>query len=119
MNTPTLYTNEGERELPFKWVICTACDGHGQSSAYLGAYTRDQLEEQGTEFIEAYIAGEYDRACDACGGAGKVKVADRAKMSKADRALFDEQEREELDTRETERRERLMEGGWREEGWFE
>jgi DnaJ-class molecular chaperone len=117
--TPTLYCDDDtKRELPFTWEICHACSGHGKSSAYLGAYTRDEMEEQGSEFIEDYCAGHYDRTCDNCGGSGKVKVADESRMSKADRKAYREQCDADHEIRALERAERLFEGGWREEGWF-
>ena len=92
--SPILYDEDGsERELPWKWAVCSACEGHGKSSAYLGAYTAEDMAEAGPEFVEDYINGFYDRACERCDGSGKVKVPDYAKMSKKDRAEFALQER--------------------------
>jgi len=59
-----------------KWRICPRCDGEGQSSAYLGTYTADEMNEEGPEFQEDYIAGKYDRPCEECGGSGKVTQED-------------------------------------------
>lgn len=119
MSEIVLHHDDGsETVLPHRWVICSSCEGEGKSSAYLGAFTRDQLDEEGPEFIEDYFAGHYDRACDRCGGAGKVKVADTKAMTRAQRAEYREQERQMRECREIERQERLFEGGWREEGWF-
>lgn len=118
MHTPTLYDDDGgERELPFTWRICCGCNGHSKSSAYLGAFTGEQMRED-PEFAEDYMAGRYDRACDKCGGSGKVKVADLKAMSKQDRKAYREQQRELTEMRAVERAERLLEGGWRDEGWF-
>jgi len=84
-----LYCNDdSEIILPHKWQICGACEGHGKSSAYLGAYTQSEMDEAGPEFHDAYMAGEYDRTCDACGGAGKVKIPDYSRMTKAQRAKW-------------------------------
>ncbi len=117
--TPTLYDEEtgGERELPFVWAICGTCDGHGKSSAYLNAFTGDQMRED-PEFADDYRAGLYDRCCDECGGTGKTKAPDYKRMTKADRRAYQQQEREDAEIRAIERQEYLMEGGWREEGWF-
>lgn len=83
MKTPTLYCDDDtEIELPFRWTICGACQGHGKSSAYLGAYTRSEMDEAGPEFHDDYMAGRYDRTCDGCEGLGRVKVADKARISK-------------------------------------
>lgn len=116
---PILFCDDGsEIELPSKWVICSCCDGHGKSSAYLGAFTRDDLDDEGIDFQEDYFAGRYDRACDDCGGTGKVLIADYERMTPDQRAAYDDQCRIDREDRETTRMERLMEGGWREEGWF-
>lgn len=63
-------------ELPARWVICGQCDGHGMSSAYLGAFTREDIEDQGPEFMEEYMNGGYDRPCETCKGTGKIRIID-------------------------------------------
>lgn len=81
---PVLYTDDSPDEptrLPYRFEICSCCDGHGRSSAYLGAFTRDDLDQEGPEFIETYMSGGYDRACEPCDGTGKVQVADYARMT--------------------------------------
>jgi hypothetical protein len=65
-----------DHQLPAKWEICHSCQGNGTSSAYLGAFTREDMDEMGDEFMEDYMRGAYDRACDECGGSGKVRVVD-------------------------------------------
>jgi len=62
--------------LPARWEICGECDGDGKSSAYLGDFSMDDLNED-PDFAEEYFAGRYDRACPCCKGAGKVLVVDR------------------------------------------
>jgi DnaJ-class molecular chaperone len=107
--TPTLYCDDGsEIELPTKWVICSACAGEGKSSAYLGAYTRDDMDEAGPEFMDDYMAGHYDRACDSCDGAGKVQVADRTRISKLNWREWEAQCRDDREIRGIERAERRM-----------
>lgn len=116
---PTLYTDDdGEIALPFKWAICSHCEGHGTSSAYLGAFTGRDIEEAGEEFMDDYMSGRFDRACEHCSG-GKVKEVDRARVSADVLAEFDRQEQGAAECDEIHRQERLREGGWREEGWFE
>lgn len=51
-----------------KFIVCPECEGTGSSSAYLGAFTSEEMWEQGDEFVEDYIAGRYDRNCDECKG---------------------------------------------------
>jgi hypothetical protein len=119
MGKPVLYDDDGgERELPVRYEICDQCQGSGTSSAYLGAFTRDELWDQGEEWVEDYVKGRFDRACETCGGRRVIEVVDRKKLSKADRKAWNEQCEEERSDRETSRMERLMEGGWREEGWY-
>lgn len=107
--TPILYCDDGsEIELPTKWTICAACGGEGKSSAYLGAYTRDEMDEAGPEFMDDYMAGRLDQPCISCDGAGKHKVADGSRMTKEQRAAYRFQQQCEREDRATERMERAM-----------
>jgi hypothetical protein len=117
MTDPILYDGDDEIVLPFKWTICSHCNGHGTSSAYLGAFTGDEMSEMDDEWREDYAAGRFDRRCDHCGGSGKIKVADTQRMTADQRKKYRAQQREDAETDAIERQERLMEGGWREEGW--
>jgi hypothetical protein len=69
-----------------KWTICPVCDGEGRSSAYLGAFTQDDMDQQDPDFLEDYVRGRYDRPCDTCGGDGKVTddMLDRRRDRRAD-----------------------------------
>lgn len=111
-----LYLGDDEIVLPYKWEICGHCEGEGKSSAYLGAFTMEEMHDD-PDFAEDYRSGAYDRPCEYCSG-GKVKVTNLKKMSEEHRAAYGQQLLEEAADRQTERMERLMEGGWREEGWF-
>ncbi len=46
------------------------------------------MDQQGPDFLCEYMRGDYDRACDACDGSGKVQVADYSQMSKEQRAEY-------------------------------
>jgi len=72
-----------------KWRICPRCEGEGTSSAYLGAFTADEMAEQGEDFREDYIAGRYDRTCEKCLGTGKVNREDERRWAqqRADKYL--------------------------------
>ncbi len=88
----TIYLEDGtEKKLPTKWCICGQCRGEGKSSAYLGAYTMDEMDQQGQDFIDDYFSGNYDRICETCKGAGKVQEVDFEVMSPSDRKLWEEQ----------------------------
>lgn len=67
--------------IPTKLELCPVCEGRGVSSAYLGAYTQDELDEAGPEFLEDYVNGVYDRACDRCDGLRVVEVPDLARCT--------------------------------------
>lgn len=65
-----------------KWEICPACQGEGKSSAYLGAYSREDFaHEFSDEEQEQYFMGGYDRACERCEGSGKVSAESEAAHS--------------------------------------
>lgn len=106
--------DDSETPIPCKWVICGTCRGEGKSSAYLGAFTADQMAED-PDFADEYMAGGYDRTCDECGGRGSVQVADRKAMSADMRREWDAQEQARRECNAIERQERLMEGGWRDD----
>lgn len=76
--------------IPTRWAICGTCAGNGASSAYLGAFTREQMDED-PDFAEDYMQGVYDRPCDDCEGTGKVRVIDQDRL-----ASLDPEQREEL-----------------------
>lgn len=81
---PILFCDDGaEIALPTIWRICAACQGHGKSSAHLGAFTGDDIAAAGPDFLADYMAGLYDRACARCGGSGKIEIVDRAKLTPA------------------------------------
>jgi hypothetical protein len=112
--TATIETDEGDVEvaLPFKWVICGHCRGHGTSSAYLGAITQADREPGGTwedpeEFAD-YMAGRYDRECDRCGGSGKVAVVDRERAEPEHLKAWDAECQAEREIRAAEAAERRM-----------
>jgi DnaJ-class molecular chaperone len=112
MKTPTLYCDDGsEIELPFKWEICSTCRGNGKSSAYLGAFTRSEMDEEGPEFMEDYMAGHYDRTCDDCNGSGKIKRVDWSKLTKEQKREWNAQVRADNECAEEAAWERRMLGG--------
>lgn len=88
---PYIYNDDGEPVyLPYVWEICGHCSGEGMSSAYLGAFTWDELNEKGEEFIEDYFAGNYDRGCDCCEGSGKIAVVNYDRLSDDQKKRWDE-----------------------------
>lgn len=67
--------------LPARYEICPHCSGKGSTSAHLGAYSSDEMDEEGPEFLEDYLAGAYDRPCDDClGSPGRVLVVDESRV---------------------------------------
>jgi len=51
------------------WIICPVCKGDGRRDAQ-GVVDLDELDDDSRE---AYLAGDYDRCCEVCRGAGKVR----------------------------------------------
>lgn len=104
-----LYLDNGtQKQLPTKWVICGECNGNGRHSGHLGAICGDEMREMGPDFMEDYMAGNFDIACTSCDGSGKVTVVDRDAILPADRAAFLQQERDERDMYYEEAMERRM-----------
>ena len=99
-----------EIRLPAVWAICRTCGGDGHHSRHLGAFTREDMDEQGPEFMEDYIAGHYDKTCETCNGSGKVKRANEAAMTPAQLKLWRDHQRGEAEDRAAERSERFMYG---------
>jgi hypothetical protein len=57
-----------------KFIVCPSCGGRGTSSAYLGAFTSDDIDQMDGEFMEDYFAGNFDRKCDHCQGQRVVQT---------------------------------------------
>lgn len=56
------------------WMICQECRGDGKHSKHLGAITEEDRERDwDPDEFERYVNGEYDKICDACRGAGKIR----------------------------------------------
>lgn len=51
-----------------KFIVCPSCEGTGGSSAYLGSFTSDDIDQMDGEFMEDYFAGNFDRPCEECRG---------------------------------------------------
>jgi len=79
-----LFVGDEEKTLPMKWCICGQCEGEGQSSGYMGAFTSDDMDQMDQDFIDDYFAGNFDRPCDACGGSGKIQEVDEERLSPED-----------------------------------
>jgi DnaJ-class molecular chaperone len=94
---PTLYCDDdSEIELPFRWAICPACDGHATDRGASvecdgGGFTSSEWAEQDEDFKEGYLRGDYDRPCDECDGSGKVMEADYSRMTPEQIKEYDEQ----------------------------
>lgn len=51
-----------------KYAVCPACEGRGTSSAYLGAFTSEDMDQMDEDWKDDYRAGRFDRPCDECQG---------------------------------------------------
>lgn len=59
-----------------KRVVCDRCLGNGTSSANLGAFTADEMAEQGEDFRDDYRSGALDSLCAHCDGLRVVYAVD-------------------------------------------
>lgn len=85
--TFTHYPDDGEAEeirIPAHNVVCPQCNGTGRSSAYLGAFTQSDMDEQGPEFVEDYMRGNFDRICETCQGNKVIAEADEDRANPED-----------------------------------
>jgi len=110
---PSIYVDDSDepKELPWKWVIHSSCEGHGTSSAYLGVFTRDDVDDD-PEFFEEYRKGTFDRPCEGCDG-GRVRVIDEDRCSPEDLAAYRKQLQDDAEDAAIRRSEMMLEGGWR------
>lgn len=100
--TITIYGDRTEHsiEFPARWMVCPTCSGEGKSSAYLGAFTAEEWNDQGKEFREDYLAGRYDRPCERCSGRSTIQVVDTRRLTRWQRRLHAEYLRQRRDLRE-------------------
>jgi len=75
--------------LPTSKVVCGRCHGEGVHDAWDGGMTASEMDEQGPEFFEDYMAGHYDRTCEECHGKNVVDEVDRERMSAEVLAAWD------------------------------
>jgi DnaJ-class molecular chaperone len=106
---------EVEHQLPGKYEICSACSGHGASSAYLGAITSEERERDwDPEEFEDYMEGAYDKTCEECKGSGKVVEVDEESCNKELLERYYKAEQEKAQDAYNDRYTMWMESGGRE-----
>lgn len=91
MNQKIYVTDDDGNEvaLPMRWVVCPQCEGRGGTSAHLGAFTWDEMDDMGDEFREDYFSGRYDRSCNLCHGRTTVEEADWDLMTPEQERLYE------------------------------
>lgn len=98
MTGPFIYIDDGVYDgtnikyLPYKWAICSTCQGHGT----LRRVSEDYVEEMDYEELLDYWAGKYDTTCDECQGTGKIKVIDEEMCSPEDYEEYIRQEQDRI-----------------------
>ena len=95
---------------PTRWAICDVCQGDGKTvnaSIDAGGLSADQQDDP--DFMDDYMGGRYDTACNCCGGTGKVKEINFEAMTAADVAEYDA-EQEDLSASRAENLAELMHG---------
>jgi len=48
------------------YIVCPLCHGRGTQTLHGYAYTADEMDEQGSDFVDNYMSGTYDHPCDHC-----------------------------------------------------
>jgi hypothetical protein len=104
-------TEESEDlELPFKFEVCSICDGtgtHVNPSIDAHGLTREDFEED-PEFEEDYRSGRYDVPCYNCNGANVEPVLDESRCPPKWLAAYTAWERDLAESYAIERMEREM-----------
>lgn len=100
---------EGDSDLtlPTRKEVCHECNGEGQSSAYLGSFSREDLDND-PDFAESYFAGHYDRTCTVCNGLRVVDVVDEARLTPEELKAWQDHCTEVRETRQMYEMERRM-----------
>lgn len=87
--TGELIDDEIALELPAEYEVCDCCRGRG--TTYLGwhaseqpAFTAEDFYEEGPDFQEDYMSGQYDRACPECKGRTTTLNISWDKLNKKD-----------------------------------
>jgi hypothetical protein len=103
--------------LPSKFEVCDRCEGKGRHTNPNidgNGITSSEMDELGPEFLEDYLSGVYDVACQVCGGERVVPAIDYGRldveMAHA-AALWEEQEEARARMDAADRRTMLMESG--------
>lgn len=115
----TVEDDEGvTHALPTKFELCSICEGRGThvNRAIDGNGLGREDFDQDPDFAESYMRGDYDVACEECGGARVVPVVDRARLTPAQKKLWKahQEAKAELARDEaSEQRLRMMESGER------
>jgi len=96
MHDLTIYDEDTDTDirLPFTYVVCDTCRGHGTQDAWDGGMTASEMDEQGSDFLDDYLDGVYDVPCRECNGERVTRVPDRNRCTAEQLAIFDQQERE-------------------------
>ncbi len=81
---------ETEITVPGKYEVCDEC--HGTGAVLIDglrgvAFSRDEMDED-PDFREHYFGGDYDTACDVCGGKRVVMAPDPSYMTKRQLLLW-------------------------------
>lgn len=93
-----------------KIVLCHTCEGRGQHSLHLGAFSGERLEEAraDTEWWDDYVAGNFDKKCGTCDGNGRYHEPDPERNPARLLELIHEDDEAEAEIRAEQRAERRM-----------
>ena len=73
------YWMDDDEYFPVHFEVCTTCEGRGSyvnPSIDSHGISREEMDENGPEFMEDYFSGMYDITCEHCRGNRVIPVPD-------------------------------------------
>ena len=95
-----------EVELAWIWAVCPVCNGEGKHvnpAIDAGGLSEEMMGD--LDFLEGYVSGVYDQACNHCEGKRVIPEVDWSKLDAGQKALYEAQ----LDAEWADEEERLSE----------
>jgi hypothetical protein len=90
---PILYMDDGtEVELEMTLGVCPVCEGKGKHvnpAIDAGGLSQEMQEDE--EFLDGYMSGVYDVACNRCGGKRVVPEVNWDAMTEYQTELYEQQ----------------------------
>ena len=82
----TVRWSDDDEYFPVHFEVCTTCEGKGRyvnPSIDSHGISREEMDENGPEFMEDYFSGMYDVICDHCRGDNVIPVPNEPRNQRA------------------------------------